>query len=76
MTRNKCYRDILELVSIVYPTLFITHSIFFYFFISDCGVRPIREGRIVGGRETAFGDWPWQVLVKESTLLGSRANQI
>ena len=37
---------------------------------SDCGVRPIREGRIVGGRETQFGDWPWQVLVKESTLLG------
>ena len=37
---------------------------------TDCGVRPIREGRIVGGRETQFGDWPWQVLVKESTLLG------
>ena len=44
-------------------------------FFSDCGVRPIREGRdrearIVGGKETQFGDWPWQVLVKESTLLG------
>ena len=38
--------------------------------LSDCGVRPIREARIVGGRETQFGDWPWQVLVKESTLLG------
>merc|ERR1711997_125069 len=44
-------------------------------FHKDCGVRPIREGRdrearIVGGKETQFGDWPWQVLVKESTLLG------
>ena len=53
-----------------------TFHLFLFFHISDCGVRPIREGRIVGGRETAFGDWPWQVLVKESTLLGSRANQI
>lgn len=24
----------------------------------------------MGGKETQFGDWPWQVLVKESTLLG------
>lgn len=39
-------------------------------FFTDCGVRPIREARIVGGRETQFGDWPWQVLVKESTILG------
>lgn len=38
---------------------------------TDCGVRPIRgEGRIVGGTKSQFGDWPWHVLVKESTLLG------
>lgn len=38
---------------------------------NDCGVRPIRgNGRIVGGTESSFGDWPWQVLVKESTWLG------
>ena len=38
---------------------------------SDCGVRPLRgSGRIVGGTKTKFGDWPWQVLVKESTWLG------
>jgi len=37
----------------------------------DCGVRPLRgSGRIVGGTKTKFGDWPWQVLVKESTWLG------
>merc|ERR1712117_951713 len=37
----------------------------------DCGVRPLRgQGRIVGGKKSKFGDWPWQVLVKESTWLG------
>ena len=24
----------------------------------------------MGGEKSAFGDWPWQVLVKESTWLG------
>ena len=39
--------------------------------VVDCGVRPLRgSGRIVGGTKTKFGDWPWQVLVKESTWLG------
>lgn len=28
------------------------------------------QGRIVGGEKSKFGDWPWQVLVKESTWLG------
>ncbi len=42
-----------------------------YYIFSDCGVRPLRgTGRIVGGTKTKFGDWPWQVLVKESTWLG------
>ena len=47
--------------------LLLLHSL-----ITDCGVRPMREGagRIVGGDKTKFGDWPWQVLVKESTWLG------
>ncbi|KAI1290130.1 Serine proteinase stubble [Halotydeus destructor] len=36
-----------------------------------CGVRPLRpKGRVVGGRNAHFGEWPWQVLIKESTLLG------
>ncbi|XP_064471729.1 serine protease filzig-like isoform X2 [Ornithodoros turicata] len=36
-----------------------------------CGVRPLRpQGRIVGGRNSFFGEWPWQVLVKEATWLG------
>lgn len=34
-------------------------------------MRPLRgQGRIVGGEKSKFGDWPWQVLVKESTWLG------
>ena len=38
---------------------------------ADCGVRMIpKQGRIVGGTKTHFGDWPWTVLVKESTWLG------
>ncbi|XP_076314877.1 uncharacterized protein LOC143227305 [Tachypleus tridentatus] len=37
----------------------------------DCGVRSLRPyGRIVGGRNAYFGEWPWQVLLKESTWLG------
>ncbi|XP_063697796.1 serine protease filzig [Culicoides brevitarsis] len=37
----------------------------------QCGVRPqVKSGRIVGGKSARFGEWPWQVLVKESTWLG------
>ncbi|XP_049882452.1 serine protease filzig [Pectinophora gossypiella] len=36
-----------------------------------CGVRPlVKSGRIVGGKNAKFGQWPWQVLVRESTWLG------
>ncbi|XP_060808752.1 serine protease filzig [Amyelois transitella] len=36
-----------------------------------CGVRPlVKSGRIVGGKNAKFGEWPWQVLVRESTWLG------
>lgn len=30
----------------------------------------MKSGRIVGGKSSAFGEWPWQVLVRESTWLG------
>ncbi|CAD7077846.1 unnamed protein product [Hermetia illucens] len=37
----------------------------------QCGVRPhVKSGRIVGGKGSTFGEWPWQVLVRESTWLG------
>ncbi|XP_025829098.1 serine proteinase stubble [Agrilus planipennis] len=36
-----------------------------------CGIRPlVKSGRIVGGKQAAFGAFPWQVLVRESTWLG------
>ncbi|XP_016940714.3 serine protease filzig isoform X1 [Drosophila suzukii] len=37
----------------------------------QCGVRPhVKSGRIVGGKGSTFGAFPWQVLVRESTWLG------
>ncbi|KAI8037647.1 hypothetical protein M5D96_009816 [Drosophila gunungcola] len=38
---------------------------------TECGVRPhVKSGRIVGGKGSTFGAFPWQVLVRESTWLG------
>ncbi|XP_057659317.1 serine protease filzig [Diorhabda carinulata] len=38
---------------------------------TECGVRPLhRSSKIVGGKGAVFGEFPWQVLVRESTWLG------
>ncbi|XP_017786556.1 PREDICTED: mucin-3A [Nicrophorus vespilloides] len=38
---------------------------------TQCGIRPLmKSGRIVGGKASTFGEFPWQVLVRESTWLG------
>ncbi|KAG5884318.1 hypothetical protein JTB14_023740 [Gonioctena quinquepunctata] len=38
---------------------------------TECGVRPLmRSAKIVGGKGATFGEFPWQVLVRESTWLG------
>ncbi|EFN77168.1 Serine proteinase stubble [Harpegnathos saltator] len=41
-------------------------------FRNQCGMRPLisRAGKIVGGKGAMFGEWPWQVLVREATWLG------
>ncbi|XP_070153559.1 serine protease filzig [Polyergus mexicanus] len=41
-------------------------------FRTRCGLRPLvsRAGKIVGGKGAQFGEWPWQVLVREATWLG------
>lgn len=38
----------------------------------DCGQRPMqqRSGRVVGGRDSHQGEFPWSVLIRETTLLG------
>ncbi|XP_034943315.1 serine protease filzig [Chelonus insularis] len=37
----------------------------------ECGVRPlVQRARVVGGKSATFGEWPWQVLVREATWLG------
>lgn len=37
----------------------------------DCGVRPMkREGRVVGGRDSHLGEFPWSVLIRETSLMG------
>lgn len=37
----------------------------------DCGIRTMkREGRVVGGRDSHLGEFPWSVLIRETTLLG------
>ncbi|GBP00912.1 Serine proteinase stubble [Eumeta japonica] len=41
--------------------------------ISECGVRTIApkpEMRIMGGKDSTFGRWPWQVSVRRTSFFG------
>ena len=53
---------------------FVLFSRFLYIndiIFPECGIRPLyKTGRIVGGKGATFGEFPWQVLVRESTWLG------
>ena len=47
--------------------LYHIDTLLFRLFFEDCGVRPLgrsNQGKIVGGKKSVFGDWPWQVRME------------
>lgn len=58
-------------MSVIISTFVVDIRQLNFYFALECGVRPqVKSGRIVGGKGATFGEFPWQVLVRESTWLG------